>query len=208
MTVFSPKNSYSFDHVDSVGNASKWRFAALPREKGRFGSDVQVSNGSDCATVWLNEEGFHSDNQNLIGALPPQVNDAYQGYLLGTVDGYEETKQKQTHDGWRETGNEIAHSAQESSGWRIKGLVNNDNPPSFKVQVKAADGHVTNYAFGEGAEIIAESTNKRPLPESVHEIAKAMLAGQRDGAAVAQKSTQQGREDARRSAASGESRSR
>lgn len=205
MHVFSPENSYSINHVDSAGNASEWRFSALPREKGRFGADVKVSNGSDSATVWLNEEGFHSDNHKLIGSMPPRVDDAYQGYLLGTVDGYEQTKQTQTVDGWRETGNEIAHSALESSGWRIKGLVNGDNPPAFKVQVKAADGHVTDFTLDAKADIVTQSTDKQALPDSVRNVAEAMLAGQRDGAAVAQKSrkpSQVEREEERRSAAS------
>ncbi|MBM3617402.1 MAG: hypothetical protein FJX23_02535 [Alphaproteobacteria bacterium] len=189
-----------------------WTFSAVPREKGRFGPDIRVSRGAESATVWLNETGFHSDNQALTGSMPPQVDDAYQGYLLGTVDGYEQTKQKSSRGGdeWQETGNEIAHSAQESSGWRIKGLVRGDNPPAFKVQVKAADGHVTDMAFDAQSAITATSTGKRVLPESVKQVAEAMLAGQRDGARVARNRpvSLAEREEARRNAASSAERSR
>lgn len=206
MTVFSPKNHFTVTITNGLGQAQEWDFYVLPQKHSRFGPDFLVKRGNETANVYLDEAGFHADNQQLIGSMPSLANDAYQGYLLGAVDAYEQTKHKQSvkDSDWRETGNHIAHSSPGSSGWRIHSLVKDDTPPIFKVRVKAQSGHVTDYAYDEKNHLVTHSTSENPLPDDVHQVAIGMLSGQQHGAAQASErfSSQISRLEAKRSAAS------
>lgn len=181
------KNQFSITAANGLGLEQEWSFSALPQKHSRFGPDFVVKSGTESANIRMDEAGFHSDNQPFTNSMPAEVANAYEGYIVGALDAYEQTKHPKAvaGSGWQETGNHVAHSSEASSGWRIHSLVSDTNPPAFKVKVKAPNGHVTEYAFDNKKVLVVESTAKNPLPQDVHQVAMGMLTGQQHGAALA-----------------------
>lgn len=171
-----------------------WQFSveeregALPAIQVEYHPDTwDAGQAIETATVSVDTRGdLTSDNRALIGAMPNEVDAIYSGFVVGAFDGAFETRgtapQGQAGE-WIATGNHLALSTEETSGWRLRSQRTQDVPPRFRCVVESPRGHVHSYTLTEQGLQVEGDRQKYP-PATVHQAAEAMVVGQSYGAAA------------------------